>query len=406
MTVIHFLRFLLILTGISFLSQLAWAQTDTIPVALSGRIAGDETSTRFFIDFDRNVSVQAFYMDAPNRIVIDLNEVNFESFEKEKLVPRGLVSAITLGRISRGRSRIVLHLSGPAEILNASMKQKLDEDSHRFLLDLDATHEERFASLLKKQRDALGKSGDVAKRGDRVQPVQKRDGRFLVVLDPGHGGIDGGAVGLEGTQEKDLVFSFAKILASILESTGPFDVKMTRTEDVFVSLKERLAFNQRAKSDLFISIHADSLSQHHVRGSTIYTLSKKASDRLSEQLAHSENSVDLIAGLALPEKESEVVTDILADLTARETKQFSRRFSGILKDSLERKIKLIKNPQRSAAFGVLKAPEVPSVLIELGYLSNSEDEKLLKTREWQEKAADAVAKAVHVFFKPRMRAER
>ena len=166
-------------------------------------------------------------------------------------------------------------------------------------------------------------------------------------------------------------------------------------------MRQRLKFNRDAQADLFISIHADSLKQRFVRGSTIYTLSKRASDRLSEALANSENRVDLVAGLSLPEKETKVVTDILVDLTARETKQLSRHFSAVLMNELKPKVILIKNPQRSAAFGVLKAPEVPSVLLELGYLSNTEDEKLLTSKPWREKAALAVKDAVMAFFKGR-----
>ena len=186
-----------------------------------------------------------------------------------------------------------------------------------------------------------------------------------------------------------------------LEKIGPFDVVLTRDEDVFVSLRQRVDFTRTAQADLFISIHADSLSQRRVRGSTIYTLSKKASDRLSASLAVSENLSDLVAGLALPEEE-EVVTDILVELTARETIRFSRHFSGILAGTLKNGITLIKNPQRYAAFGVLKAPEVPSVLLELGYLSNKEDEKLMNSKLWQAKVARLVSEAVLKFFKPRL----
>jgi len=177
---------------------------------------------------------------------------------------------------------------------------------------------------------------------------------------------------------------------------------MTRNEDIFVSLKGRVNFTRRSDADLFISIHADTLQQHNVRGATVYTLSKKASDKLSERLAKSENLADLIAGLALPEEEN-AVTDILVDLTARETIRFSRQFSRTLAGVLRDRTILIKNPERSAAFGVLKAPEVPSVLLELGYLSNIEDEKLMLSKSWQEKMAKLVAKAVVEFFKPRLR---
>ncbi len=377
------------------------AQTTKLPVAFSGNIAGDTASTRFFLDFDQNLSVKTFYMDKPNRLIIDLDEAVFNLGEENKLEPRGLISAVQYGRISKGRSRIVLSLAAPVEIIKASLKKRLDEESFRFLLDLDSTDEETFANLLQQQQLTLGSSGNIAAKGDRVIQKKKQEGRFTIVLDPGHGGIDGGAVGRNGAQEKNIVFEFAKVVKEKLEKAGPFDVLMTRDEDKFVSLRERLDFGRRLKADLFISIHADSLKQRFVRGSTIYTLSKKASDKLSERLAESENSVDLVGGLAV-EEEVEAVVDILVDLTTSETKRFSRRFSSILVKNLGSEIKLIKNPQRSAAFGVLKAPEVPSVLIELGYLSNQEDEKLLQSDEWRGKASEALVRSVYEFFKSRL----
>jgi N-acetylmuramoyl-L-alanine amidase len=381
----------------------AYSQTDAnpLPVAISGNIAGDTASTRFFLDFDQNLSIHAFYMDKPNRIIIDLNEVVFSFDDNKKLQPRGLVSGVQYGRISKGRSRIVLTLTSPVEIIKASMKKRLDEDSHRFLLDMDSTDQQNFESLLKEQNLKFGTSGNIAPKGDRVRPVEKTAGRFTIVIDPGHGGIDGGAVGPNGAQEKDIVLAFSKVLRNKLEDAGPFDVLMTREDDVFLSLRNRLDFNQRSKSDLFISIHADSLRQKFVRGSTIYTLSKKASDRLSEQMAQTQNAADLVAGLAL-EEETDTVADILVDLTTRETKRFSKRFSDILVKNLKPSIRLIKNPQRSAAFGVLKAPEVPSILIELGYLSNKDDEKLLQTKDWQNKVAAAIVASVEDFFASRL----
>ena len=400
------MRFIQYICGILIVLGLtanAYSQTDAnpLPVAISGNIAGDTASTRFFLDFDQNLSIHAFYMDKPNRIIIDLNEVVFSFDDNKKLQPRGLVSGVQYGRISKGRSRIVLTLTSPVEIIKASMKKRLDEDSHRFLLDMDSTDQQNFESLLKEQNLKFGTSGNIAPKGDRVRPVEKTAGRFTIVIDPGHGGIDGGAVGPNGAQEKDIVLAFSKVLRNKLEDAGPFDVLMTREDDVFLSLRNRLDFNQRSKSDLFISIHADSLRQKFVRGSTIYTLSKKASDRLSEQMAQSQNAADLVAGLAL-EEETDTVADILVDLTTRETKRFSKRFSDILVKNLKPSIRLIKNPQRSAAFGVLKAPEVPSILIELGYLSNKDDEKLLQTKDWQNKVAAAIVASVEDFFASRL----
>ena len=381
--------------------EMGVANSEDLPIAYSGRIAGDENSTRLLLDFDKEVSVKAFYMDHPDRIVIDLNETIFNLGDGDALKPRGLISFMRHGAIVKGRSRIVLSLASPAEIVESTVKPHGVGTAYRLVLDLAATNVDHYSELVASNNNARDADNNLAVRGDRPKAEAGDTGKITVVIDPGHGGIDGGAVGYHRAIEKDLVLSFAKLFEEKLRLAGPFDVKLTRDSDEFVSLNQRLAFAQDVEADLFISIHADSLKQRDVRGSTVYTLSKKASDLLSEQLAKSENSVDLVAGLSLPE-EVEVVTDILADLTTRETKQFSRQFSGILVSNLQNRIKLIKNPRRSASFEVLKAPEVPGVLFELGYLSNAEDEKLLRSPEWQAKVADALTRSVVTFFEPRL----
>ena len=337
------IAFLLALLVVSSTHTMAQEKTNNLPIAFSGRIAGNETSTRFFLDFDKSVSVNTFYMDGPDRIIIDLDEAIFDIEKGEAFKPRGLVAHIQLGKIAKGRSRIVLTLSTPAEITQTTFGQLIDNDTYRLLLDMEVTDSERYAQLLKQQRATIGDTVSAAIRGDRLGTVPTVEGRFKIVIDPGHGGIDGGAVGVAGTLEKDLTLAFANLLSQRLPAAGPFDIILTRKDDTFVSLKQRVALTENEKADLFISIHADSLSQRSVRGSTIYTLSKKASDRLSAQLAKSENSVDLIAGLSAPQ-DVEAVSDILVDLTMRETKQFSHNFSRLLVDSLKGRILLIKKP--------------------------------------------------------------
>ncbi|MEO0329089.1 MAG: N-acetylmuramoyl-L-alanine amidase [Pseudomonadota bacterium] len=376
------------------------AEEGSLPIALGASVVGDDATTRFFIDFDKNLKLKTFYLDEPLRIIIDLEEATFDFSENQLPKPTGLISNIRFGRISQGRSRIVLSLTKPAEIIRAGMQKRLDREEYRFLLDFDSTDIETYSSLLNTQRRELGESGTKAKKGNRVTKAKQLEKDLTIVLDPGHGGIDGGATGRGGAQEKDIVLNFALILAEMLKNQGKFNVLMTRQEDVFVSLRQRLDFNRRHKADLFISIHADSLRQRYVRGATIYTLSKRASDKLSEELAQSENKVDLLAGIKI-ETDVEAVTDILADLTAQETKRFSRSFSRMLVDKLDDEIVLIKNPLRSAAFGVLKAPDVPGILLELGYLSNAEDEKLLQQEIWQTTVAEAITQSVNRFFENR-----
>jgi len=368
-----------------------------------GRIAGDMESTRVFFDLDRKVDISSFYMSGPDRIVIDAPALLFRFAVPDPLEPRGLVSFRQFGAITRERSRIVLSLAEPARITAIAMDEVEPGKQYRLVIDLAKSTREEFTAMLERQRELVGASGAVVTKGDRVRkPVPaKKEGRFTVVVDPGHGGIDSGAVGKNGTEEKNLTLALGKLMKSKIAQSGPYDVLMTREEDVFMSLRDRVAFFRQNSADLVISIHADSLRLSQFRGASIYTLSETASDRLSHELAEMENMADIVGGLAASTKDDEV-RGILAEFTSRETDRFSMAFSSTLVNELGKGIQLVKNPQRHAAFAVLKAPEVPGVLLEMGYLSNEEDEKLLLDSKWQDTTASLVAAAVDNFFKPRL----
>ncbi|MEL6736724.1 MAG: N-acetylmuramoyl-L-alanine amidase, partial [Pseudomonadota bacterium] len=229
----------------------------------------------------------------------------------------------------------------------------------------------------------------------------KQPEKLTIVLDPGHGGRDGGAVGQRKTIEKDIVLKFAKRLKTKLEKVPNLEVLLTRDRDKFLSLTQRIEFARSNNADLLLSIHADSLRQRYIRGATVYTLSDRGSDEVSRSLADGQNRAELVAGLQLPDQKP-VVTDILIDLTRRETEVFSRKFASLLVQRFSDEIRLLKNPHRSADFFVLKAPEIPSVLLELGYLSNAKDEKLMQDPKWHEKAANRTRDAVLGFFGPRL----
>jgi N-acetylmuramoyl-L-alanine amidase len=241
-----------------------------------------------------------------------------------------------------------------------------------------------------------------APKSDRLTDPKEKD-KPLIVLDPGHGGIDSGATGVHGTLEKAIVLDFASLLKGKLDESGLYTVELTRDDDTFVPLSRRVEIGHELEADLFISIHADSVrrGQKFARGATVYTISDKASDQLAEDLAVSENMSDVIAGVDLDEEPTDV-TDILLDLARRETRSFSVYFARSLVSELESAVRLINNPHRSAGFRVLKAHDVPSVLVELGYLSNEHDEKLLISDEWRERMANAMTEAVHGFFRPRL----
>ncbi|MEZ5841708.1 MAG: N-acetylmuramoyl-L-alanine amidase [Hyphomicrobiales bacterium] len=223
----------------------------------------------------------------------------------------------------------------------------------------------------------------------------------MIVVDPGHGGIDSGTVGASGSIEKSVVLEFARVLKAELEESGAYRVLMTRDDDTFVALGDRVKFAQEHHAALLISVHADSLSDDDFRGATVYTVSDKASDDQAAALAEKENRADIVAGLAFDDAEGDVA-DILYELTQRETRTFSVGFARNLVGELKSAIKLVNNPHRSAGLRVLRAPDVPSVLVELGFLSNVHDEKLLASDEWRKRTAAAVGEAVRGFFSRRV----
>jgi N-acetylmuramoyl-L-alanine amidase len=219
----------------------------------------------------------------------------------------------------------------------------------------------------------------------------------VVALDSGHGGVDPGGIGASGTYEKHITLAMAREIGAALEKTGRYKAVLVRDRDVFIRLRDRIAIARTAGADLFISLHADVIANKAVRGLSVYTLSEKASDEESALLADMSNKSDLIAGVDLSNKTLEV-TNILIDLAQRETMNDSSRFAGHVVKQLSRETKLLNNTHRFAGFAVLKAPDVPSVLIELGFLSNVDDEAALKNRSYRDKLSQATVRAVEDYF--------
>ncbi len=391
-----------------FLPETALAANKAVPgtseqtaIAFAARIAGDSNRTRLVVDFDRKISFKSLFLENPNRLVIDLPDTIFSFGDNQQIPLFGLIDGIRYGAIAPGRSRIVLQTSSPTRIDNSSLQPHGDKGHYRLLLDIVKTDRESYRNAIFLQTGDNGNSGNVAYKGDRIRRKDNTNNKIIVVIDPGHGGIDGGAEGMRVGAEKNITLSIALKLRSELEKSRHLKVLMTRTADTFVSLNERVSIARRNQADLMISLHADTLSQKQVRGATIYTLSKEGSDELAKKLADKENRSDLVAGLALPQQNAEVA-DILIDLTRRETKSFSLQIARILVSQLRSQIKLIKNPLRSANFHVLRAPEVPSVLVELGYLSNTADEQQLISDLWQQKAAEQMKIAIMNYLRPKI----
>lgn len=220
---------------------------------------------------------------------------------------------------------------------------------------------------------------------------------MTIVIDAGHGGVDPGAIGGKGQHEKDIVLAAAHALKDALERTGRYKAVLTRDGDTFIRLRERIAIARRVDADLFISLHADSIGDPSLRGLSVYTLSETASDKEAEALATNENKADIIAGIDFSHQEPEVA-NILIDLAQRRTMNYSARLAGYVVDEIKHETKLLSRPHRFAGFAVLKAPDVPSILVELGFLSNAEDSRRLNDPAYRQRVADGLTRAVDRYF--------
>lgn len=364
-------------------------QAEAPLLAYGARVAGDDARTRVVIDFDRKPEFFVHYVANPVRVIVDLPETSF-GLKPEDLEARGLFSEIRYGAMGAGSARIVLTAKKPVAITVAEVRSDEEGRGYRLVLDTERVTDERFASLVEEQK--WTGSVTTTKTGRLAEPPAP--GAFVVAVDAGHGGIDTGAIGAETkTEEKIVTLAFAGELAETLNEQAGVEAFMTREKDEFLSLPERVQIARQRGANLFISIHADTLRQRDIRGATVYTISDKASDHLAANLAERENLSDEIAGIAL-QSEPAAVADILIDLTRRETQAFSVNLARSVVSSFEGKINLINNPHRHAGFRVLQAPDVPSVLLELGFLSNREDEKLLLDPAWRKKVAGLIATAV------------
>lgn len=380
--------------------RLAAAAND-LPVASDVRVGGDEHQTRFVVDFDKKVDVRVFTLANPYRVVVDMQQVTFQLPPKAGETARGLVKAFRFGLVMQGGSRIVVDLAKPARVEKSFVLESANGQPARLVIDLAASDRDAFMRTIAVDNRA---HDPAARRNDRNDAKNGTDVRPMIVLDPGHGGIDAGTrLAPSDNPEKTIVLEFCLLVRDKIEKTGKYRVAMTRSDDTFVSLADRVALARAQKASLFISVHADAMGSRDsaAQGATVYTLSERASDAAAARFAEAENRSDVIAGLDLSSEPSDVA-DILIDLAKRETKTFSVQFARVLISEMRPAAKLHQNPLKSAGFRVLKAPDVPSVLIELGFVTNKDDVKALTSEAWRARAADAVVQAVDTFFTTRL----
>jgi N-acetylmuramoyl-L-alanine amidase len=370
-------------------------------------LTGDQTATLARIELASDTQYDVFTLPNPYRVVIEMaGTATAEPVSKGEA--HGLVERYHSGRFAQGKSRIVMETLGPVK---ATLFPAETRPNDRIIVEVALTpmpvkdFGEGSGSLNAPKTTAAvsAPAAETAELPDGALPAAPA--RPVIVIDPGHGGIDPGAVGAESLLEKNIVMAVAEKLQQALVATDRYRVHMTRTTDTFVSLDQRVGYSRQRAANLFISLHADSIeavnNADSISGATVYTLSERASDEQSRKMAEKENASDLLGGIAVNSGEDHEVKDILIDLIKRETASFSAEFAGVLRANLGKSVPMSRDPMRSAAFKVLKQPHAPSVLLELGYMSNASDAKRLNSPQWQSKVAKAIASAVDAYFSSR-----
>ena len=380
------------------------------PIASEVRLAGDSKQTRFVLDLDKAIAFRAFALADPYRVIVDIPQVNFQLPAGAGTTGRGLIKAFRYGLVMPGGSRIVFDLTGPVRIANNYVLAAANGQPSRLVVELEEVDRTTFVQSLGVEsrpelKPAIADAADVTAAAAAAavpKPAAAVDLRPVIVIDPGHGGIDNGTrSGAES--EKNLVLGFGLALRDRIEQSGKYRVVMTRSDDTFIPLADRVRIARNQSAALFVSIHADALPRREgdAQGATIYTLSDRASDAEAERLAETENKADAIGGVNLTEEPTEVA-DILIDLAQRETRNFSNRFARLLAGEMKNTARMYKHPLKSAGFKVLKAPDVPSVLVELGYVSNKSDLEHLVSENWRSKTVGSMAQAIDAFFAKRL----
>ena len=361
------------------------------------RLGITDARTRLVLELSGRVSFDIMTLDNPHRIVIDMPSVSWPS-ARYKSEAGGLVAGLRYGQFTADKSRLVIDAAGPVKVAKSFLLNPASGFPHRLVVDLVKTDKQAFEAQVSAERQAKLST----RRAPRpVMPApearpRRANAKPVIVIDAGHGGVDPGASGRRA-REKDVTLTFARELARQLRAERNYTVYLTRNRDIYIPLRQRVSIARKHNADLFISVHADAIKRRNVRGMSIYTLSETASDKEAAALARKENQSDIIAGIDFNDQPREVA-DILIDLAQRETKNLSVKFANLVVNKARGKTRLLERTHRFAGFRVLKAPDVPSVLIELGFLTNRNDEKQLVSASWRRKVAGALVDSIDSFF--------
>jgi N-acetylmuramoyl-L-alanine amidase len=379
----------------------AKGKTSALPVVMSARIGEHTDRTRFVIELSDPLKLRSFTLSNPNRVVIDMLAVQWHLDGPPRPTGHGSIRSYRYGLFRPGNSRFVIDLNQPVTVSDPLVIPPESGLGYRVVIDLFPTTQAKFDDISGWPADLKAREAQAERVASLPPPAAPAaSAKKIIVIDPGHGGIDSGTNGVNGLLERDLVLDEGLRLAHVLRNNPNYTVYMTRDTDVFIPLRERVNITRSHRADLFISLHADSNPDASVTGLSIYSLSESGSDREAAALARKENQSDIIAGVDLG-GENSAVAPILLDLEQRDTMNKSSRFAQFALSALSGATDILpRQPHRSAAFVVLKAPDVPSVLIELGYLSNAADAAQMNTARWRNGVANAIGGAVERHFAP------
>ena len=367
------------------------------PTVSAVRIGTHPDKTRFVMEMSERPRYRVFTLADPFRVVIDLPELQWVPGQGVPGVRGGLISAMRFGLFAPGTSRVVLDVSAPVRVKRVFLITPKAGYPYRFVVDMVPVSREDFFAAARGGAVVSDPPLAPTQSALAAPPKPKTDERPTIVIDPGHGGIDPGARSITGVDEKTIALIYARELKRQLEASGHYRVHLTREKDIFIRLRDRIAIAERMEGELLISLHANNHDSPKIRGVSIYSLSEKASDAEAEALAAKENKADIIAGIDLSDQ-TETVSKILIDLAQRETMNLSKQFANTLVGEVGKVTKLLGNTHRSAGFAVLKSATVPSVLIEIGYLSNRAEERLLRSRKHRTRVTGAILKAIEAYF--------
>lgn len=372
-----------------------------LPEVVDARVSTTPERARLILDLSALTEFAIASIADPRQIAVDVRASSVKIGGNSLPAGDGLVSGFSVEMVEEGRVRTWLTLAVPAKVQQAYVLEPFDDQPARLVVDLIPASAEEFSALaaqdLALSRARLMPQLETKSVMPDILKLDLTSSKPLIVIDPGHGGVDSGAEAANGIREKDVVLAFSKILQKLLVETGKFDVALTREGDTFLRLEERVALARENKADLFISIHADYFQQQNVRGASVYTRDERATDVLDKVLADNENRVDIIAGFAMPQMEDRVVS-ILVDLMRREMRRQSYRAAQSIVAQMEPSVRLRRFPVRKANFMVLQAPDVPSILVELGFMSNAQDIANLTTDAWRDRVAQALARGITAYF--------